>query len=794
MRLRHKIPRNSRLDDPDFIWIDGQSQSDRLAVAKIDSGEPLEDQPSDDEECEVISITSIGSAEVTDLSSSPSPPPTAADVQEISTAIKSYSFPKSALESTSMSQNSFGPPAKRNFTAGIAAAMGANSYQGQSHNKKMKKSISCSDCGQVFHQAEPFLEHRRSCQGGPAVFKQCKMCDFLTEDNSELLSHVKEVHVGSNRKPSHMPNLLTHRGYPQKPEPKTAPPGPVPLVKKPLRPVNKGGGSGKHNRSTNKIDIRCNFCPEHSRPTFTDPSACQTHFVDCHKVHQCSTCGVGIHGAVAFFKHAASCKIKTPSPPQKPPVKIRRPSAEDVREAAEALALMASAAPPPPINQNTPIQSELLTSPALPGSILGGDSQPSQSSPSTTAKDPSLSIYPLKKEPKSANSNYTSSFVKSLADHVDAAIADDAKSIGDNESPSLPDPVSFRTQSPDENSLQPQVNESAASGETLSKAVPHVSFKNQTAKAPMKPLVSKTPKKYLRCEGCAFVTKQSARMNQHLENYHVRSPCPLCPNAAFNGKIPLGAHLKEAHGVNASITPASGSGRDTSPSTSPTSVTATASSGVSQRLASRTKPSQNLKLQCNYCPVICPSHSLLNEHLAFTHKKCLVGERGIGDKQVLKQSPTSSPPALEIRPKSSGNAKRDGTFKEPLPPKKYHRESPPPSEVSTPSSAVTGAAAKKSPTDAGPTEISSKTVVQPIPKPPCDDALKKYYEETTQDDNEIFNRKVDPGVFDQVMQQAFQRAMNLTTDGATTAVQVANQFQENCIPMAVNGFLAVWER
>ena len=51
-----------------------------------------------------------------------------------------------------MSQNSFGPPAKRNFTAGIAAAMGANSYQGQSHNKKMKKSISCSDCGQVFHQ------------------------------------------------------------------------------------------------------------------------------------------------------------------------------------------------------------------------------------------------------------------------------------------------------------------------------------------------------------------------------------------------------------------------------------------------------------------------------------------------------------------------------------------------------------------------------------------------------------------------------------------------------------------
>ena len=107
-------------------------------------------------------------------------------------------------------------------------------------------------------------------------------------------------------------------------------------------------------------------------------------------------------------------------------VKIRRPSAEDVREAAEALALTASAAPPPPlINQNTPIQSELLTSPALPGSILGGDSQPSQSSPSTTAKDPTLSIYPLKKEPKSANSNYTSSFVKSLADHVDAAIAGD---------------------------------------------------------------------------------------------------------------------------------------------------------------------------------------------------------------------------------------------------------------------------------------------------------------------------------------------------------------------------------
>ena len=107
-------------------------------------------------------------------------------------------------------------------------------------------------------------------------------------------------------------------------------------------------------------------------------------------------------------------------------VKIRRPSAEDVREAAEALALTASAAPPPPlINQNTPIQSELLTSPALPGSILGGDSQPSQSSPSTTTKDPSLSIYPLKKEPKSANSNYTSSFVKSLADHVDAAIAGD---------------------------------------------------------------------------------------------------------------------------------------------------------------------------------------------------------------------------------------------------------------------------------------------------------------------------------------------------------------------------------
>ena len=82
------------------------------------------------------------------------------------------------------------------------------------------------------------------------------MCDFITEDNSELLSHVKEVHVGSNRKPSHMPNLLTHRGYPQKPEPKTAPPGPVPLVKKPLRPVNKAGGSGKYNRSTNKIDIR----------------------------------------------------------------------------------------------------------------------------------------------------------------------------------------------------------------------------------------------------------------------------------------------------------------------------------------------------------------------------------------------------------------------------------------------------------------------------------------------------------------------------------------------------------
>ena len=108
-------------------------------------------------------------------------------------------------------------------------------------------------------------------------------------------------------------------------------------------------------------------------------------------------------------------------------VKIRRPSAEDVREAAEALALTASAAPPLPplINQNTPIQSELLTSPALPGSILGGDSQPSQSSPSTTAKDPTLSIYPLKKEPKSANSNYTSSFVKSLADHVDAAIAGD---------------------------------------------------------------------------------------------------------------------------------------------------------------------------------------------------------------------------------------------------------------------------------------------------------------------------------------------------------------------------------
>ena len=50
-------------------------------MAKIDSGEPLEEQPSDDEECEVISITSIGSAEVTDLSSSPSPPPTAADVQ-----------------------------------------------------------------------------------------------------------------------------------------------------------------------------------------------------------------------------------------------------------------------------------------------------------------------------------------------------------------------------------------------------------------------------------------------------------------------------------------------------------------------------------------------------------------------------------------------------------------------------------------------------------------------------------------------------------------------------------------
>ena len=49
-------------------------------MAKIDSGEPLEEK-SDDEECEVISITSIGSAEVTDLSSSPSPPPTAADVQ-----------------------------------------------------------------------------------------------------------------------------------------------------------------------------------------------------------------------------------------------------------------------------------------------------------------------------------------------------------------------------------------------------------------------------------------------------------------------------------------------------------------------------------------------------------------------------------------------------------------------------------------------------------------------------------------------------------------------------------------
>ena len=49
-------------------------------MAKIDSGEPLEEN-SDDEECEVISITSIGSAEVTDLSSSPSPPPTAADVQ-----------------------------------------------------------------------------------------------------------------------------------------------------------------------------------------------------------------------------------------------------------------------------------------------------------------------------------------------------------------------------------------------------------------------------------------------------------------------------------------------------------------------------------------------------------------------------------------------------------------------------------------------------------------------------------------------------------------------------------------
>ena len=62
----------------------------------------------------------------------------------------------------------------------------------------------------------------------------------------------------------------------------------------------------------------------------------------------------------------------------------------------------------------------------------------------------------------------------------------------------------------------------------------------------------------------------------------------------------------------------------------------------------------------------------------------MVGERGNGDKQVLKQSPTSSPPALEIRPKSSGNAIRDGTFKEPLPPKKYHRESPPQSEVYAP--------------------------------------------------------------------------------------------------------------
>ena len=75
-------------------------------------------------------------------------------------------------------------------------------------------------------------------------------------------------------------------------------------------------------------------------------------------------------------------------------------------------------------------------------------------------------------------------------------MSDDAKS--NSAPPSVPDPVSFRTQSPDENSLQPDIYGSSAGGETLNKAVPHVSFKNQTVKGHMKPLVSKTPKKYLR--------------------------------------------------------------------------------------------------------------------------------------------------------------------------------------------------------------------------------------------------------------------------------------------------------
>lgn len=606
MRLRRKAPRNPRLDDPDFIWDDGKSHSDRLAVAQIETyqAEEVED--------ELVSVTESGD------SGTETPPPKNQVIIIVG-------------QNTEMTNHAKG--VKR---PGAAAVESPTTVA-----KKVKRCLRCPECLLTFDNTQTYIQHRKigSChQLPPRVgvqqqqqqVKRCAMCDFSTADNITLLTHIKQVHVPRNQPTGHYVNPAAAQARPIV----------VPL-KKPLPGgvVNNSQGAVKPLRQSkvaeavaNKaIDIRCNFCPESNRPTFTNPGDCQNHYVEHHKATTCPTCKVGINGAAALRKHACHQPV-------------RQPTKEDVTAAAYALASMASAAP----------------------------------------------------------------VVKPTSSLAAATQSVNVSTAGKN--------------CPDENVPAGADTGRAALDETYPRTQP--AFARKNCRAETKKPVDKKPKaprrqasaskQVFRCNQCEFVSKQGARLSYHFDAFHASHVCPLCgPSAQFVGKRSLAVHLSDAHGVNASITPR--------PDLPPA-------------------PQAAQKLQCPHCPVICPTHALLNEHMRFTHKQQL---------QQLAADP-SSPPLLEVR--------------RPQPAK---RLTPPKIEGSSMSGPSTGFKGKKSP-------------LPPAETPTCD-LLKKYYEEHEQDDLEPYYQR---GFNAQATEQAFDRAMNL----------YFRPNAENCIALNTHQYLAVWER